>query len=762
MPKRRISKKQILIICFLAGLLLAAVYTIHLDSIVRERFEGKRFSLPAKVYSSPLELYPGLSLSPDEMAKELALLRYRKTPRAKKTGTYRWQGRTLEMVTRPFVFTDGSQKAVSLGVEFRGEKVEKILDRATGKTLSIARLDPPLIGGIYPKKKEDRILVRLTDSPKHLVNALIAVEDNRFFSHHGIDPKGIGRAILVTASGDEVQGGSTLTQQLAKNFFLTPERTLKRKITEMLMALLMELHYSKQEILETYINEVYLGQEGDRAIHGFGLAASFYFDKPLSQLNIPEAALLVGMLKGPTFYNPRRHPEKALARRNLALEEMARKGFITSKQLGLAKAAPLGVVKNPPRGDSPYPAFLDLVYRQLKQEYRDEDLRSEGLRILTTINPRVQRSAERALSNRLARLEKARKLKRGNLQGALLVTSTQDAEVQALIGGRNPRFEGFNRAIDMRRPIGSLIKPAVYLTALLNPQKYTLATLLDDSPFILRQKGSKAWSPKNYDKRFHGKVSLRNSLVNSYNVPTVRLGLEVGVSQVMDTLRRLGIERDLPEFSSSLLGVNALSPLEVTQVYQTIAGGGFGTPLKTIRAVMTNQGELVKRYPLKVEQKIDEAPIYLLTNAMQGVVQKGTAHNLSDYLPSSLDIAGKTGTTDRLRDSWFAGFSGDRLAVVWVGSDDNKPTGLTGSSGAMVIWGEMMASLNPMPLTLTQPDNIEWVWIDPKSGLRSKRECPGSMEIPFITGSAPTKYAKCGSGSLGESLEAFFERIFNQ
>lgn len=766
--KRRLTKKRFLIYLVLAGLLVATVFTLYLDVTVRMRFEGKRFALPARVYARPLELYPGLRLSPEEMKRELALLHYRPASKPERPGIYDWDGGALELVTRPFVFADGAQGAQSLRVEFRGGQVAGVSDRAQGKALSIARLDPPLIGGIYPGKNEDRVLVQLKDAPQHLIDALIATEDHRFYTHHGLDPRGIARAVVVAVRGGRVQGGSTLTQQLAKNFLLTPERTLQRKFTEMVMALLLELHYSKNEILETYLNEVYLGQDGNRAIHGFGLAASFFFDKPLKELSVSQAALLVGMLKGPTYYSPRRNPKRALKRRNFVLQEMAELGKLSKRQLAMAKAAPLGVVRRPPSGTSPYPAFLQLVYRQLKRDYRDQDLRSEGLRIITTLDPAVQRAAEQALSNRLSRLEKARRIKGGALQGAAVVTSTQNAEVQALVGGRDPRFEGFNRVLDARRPIGSLIKPVVYLTALQQPQRYTLATLLDDSPLVLKQKGTADYAPHNYDKEFHGQVPLVDALAHSYNVATVRLGLAVGISKVMANLKRLGAERDLPGFASSLLGAGELSPLEVTQVYQTIAGGGFRTPLRAIRTVLTAQGEPLKRYPLKVEQESDAASLFLLTTAMQEVVRRGTARSLAHYLPPSLDIAGKTGTTDGLRDSWFAGFTGDRLAVVWVGRDDNRPTGLTGASGAMVVWGQAMAALDPAPLTQAPPDNLEWVWVQASSGLRSGRGCPGAVRLPFITGSAPTQSAGCGGGSVGDTVDEmgttvkrWFERIFD-
>ncbi|MEJ2200267.1 MAG: penicillin-binding protein 1B, partial [Desulfuromonadaceae bacterium] len=655
---------------------------------------------------------------------------------------------------------DGVQEALALRVEFAAGRVRGLFQLHENIPLDLVRLEPPLIGGIYPGKNEDRVLVELSQVPSQVVEALIAVEDRRFFSHHGIDPRGILRALFATLRGEGIQGGSTLTQQLVKNFYLTSERTLRRKFTEMIMALLLEWHYSKEEILETYLNEVYLGQDGNRAIHGFGLASYYYFDKPLEQLSLSEASLLVGMLKGPSQYSPRSHPQTALKRRNLVLAQMVETGVLSRVQVAAAQAAPLGIVSRPSRGTSPYPAFLQLVHRQLRRDYRDEDLRSEGLQIFTSLDPQVQGRAEATLKHRLDQLEQERRMPPGSLQGALLVTSTQNAEVQAVVGGRNPRFEGFNRALDAQRPIGSLIKPAIYLAALEQPQRYTLATPLDDSPLVVSQAGSKDWAPQNYDREFHDQVLLHRALANSYNVASVRLGLDLGIPRVLESLRRLGVGRELPGYAASMLGANALSPMEVTQVYQTIAGGGFRTPLNAIREVLSATGEPLQRYPLKVVQEFGPVPVYLLSFALQEVVREGTARTLVNYLPAKLAIAAKTGTTDDYRDSWFAGFSGDRLAVVWIGRDDNEPTGLSGAGGALTVWGEMMAGLAPQPLVLPEPEQIEWLRIDGTSGLRTEAGCPGADKLPFSAGSAPTESVPCADASPGTALKNFFQRIF--
>lgn len=737
-----------------------AVFTLYLDFSVRHQFEGKRWALPARVYARPLELYPGVKLSPEQLLTELNLLNYRVADAPLEPGSFRRSGNDIDLMTRAFTFSEGAQNALALHLEFADGHLDTLRDLGNAGTVTLARLDPLRIGSIYPAHNEDRVLVKLDEVPAMLINALVAVEDHKFYTHHGIDPRGMARAIKSTLSGGPVQGGSTLTQQLVKNFFLTPERTLRRKFTEIIMALLLEMHYSKDEILEAYINEIYLGQDGDRAIHGFGLASQFYFGQPLAHLDTEQAALLVGMVKGPSLYDPRRHAARALERRNLVLSELLRQQYITQEQYVAAKAAPLGVASKAPGGTTPYPAFLDLVHRQLRRDYREEDLRSEGLNIFTTLDPQVQAAAENALARRLPPLEKSRGLPANTLEGAIIVTQAQSGEVQAMVGGRDPRFDGFNRALDARRPIGSLIKPAIYLTALEQPATYTLVTPLDDNRLVWKERGTRDWTPNNYDRQFHGEVPLHQALANSYNVATARLGLSLGIPRVMDTVHRLGVTRELNEYAASLLGANELAPIDVAQMYQTIASGGFQTPLRAIREILTAQGQPLQRYPLSVEQTVQPGPIYLLTTAMQEVVRAGTAQGLQQYLSPELNLAGKTGTTDDLKDSWFAGFSADRVAVVWVGTDDNRPTRLTGASGAMTIWGDMMAKLDPEPLNMPPPENIEMVWIDSESGRRADSACHGAVEWPFIRGSAPTETAPCVSRSPVKAVKGWFKRLF--
>ncbi|HEX7052848.1 MAG TPA: penicillin-binding protein 1B [Burkholderiales bacterium] len=754
----------------LLGALATAVFAAWLDVRVREEFEGRRFALPARIYARPLELHAGLRLAPADLIEELRDLGYRDRPLPGDSGWYMRDGDRIEIAVRPFVFWDGAQPARTIRVAFDGGTVAWVSD-AQGNPVALARLEPRAIGGIYPAGNEDRVLVRLNEVPKHLVQELIAVEDHNFYSHHGFDPRALARAALSLFSG-RVQGGSTITQQLVKNFFLTPERTLKRKLTELIMAVLLEAHYGKDEILETYLNEIYLGQDRDRAIHGVGLAAQFYFNKEVRYLSVAESALLVAMVKGPAVYDPRRHPERALERRNLVLREAREQGFLTMEQYALARASDLGVTSRPGMGTSPYPAFLQLVHRQLRRDYDEADLRSEGLRVFTTLDPRAQAAAEEALAKHLARFDKEKRFnKEPGLEGAVVVVDPQTGEVQALVGGRDPRYHGYNRALDAARPVGSLLKPVVYLTALQDAAHYTLVTPIDDGPFVWKSRGAADWEPKNYDLEFHGMVPLRVALAQSYNVATARLGTEIGVDKVLANVKKLGVERELNPFASTLLGAAEMSPFEVAQMYQTIASGGFRSPLRAIREVTTQEGRPLQRYALKVEQALPPEPVVLITAALQDVVREGTAQALKRYLPPEIAPAAKTGTTDEQRDAWFAGFTGDRLAVVWVGYDDNRAARLSGAAAALPIWGDLMAALSPEPLALAAPETIERVWIDPQTGLRGDSQCPGAVQLPFIQGSAPLERSPCAStagavvDAVGEGVQrakSWFERIFGR
>jgi penicillin-binding protein 1B len=738
-PSRQRKKKKksfpwfssLLLIALGVGGFLLFGYLGVLDYKVRKQFEGKRWAIPARVYASPLELYAGYNINAAQFEAQLKTLHYRVDSTLAAEGTYLKKGSQITVKTRPFSFWDAPQESSLIRLNFTESTVDTITDLGNqGTEVALLRLDPAQIGTLYPRIKEDRVLIKLQEAPPALIKALLASEDRDFYHHFGISFRGIARAMLANLkAGGMVQGGSTITQQLVKNFYLSSERSLTRKVNEAFMALILEYRYSKDEILEAYLNEIYLGQNGNSAVHGFGLASEFYFNSTLKDLPLHQVVSLVALVRGPSYYDPRHWIDRAMQRRNLILDEMATAQSITTKQATDAKAKPLGVIANANRSANLYPYFLDLVKRQLSQEYREEDLTSEGLSIFTTLDTRIQDTLEHTVKNQLAQLEKLPK-STDNLETAAVVTRRDSGEIAALTSGREVVSSGFNRALDAVRPIGSLIKPVIYLTALSNPKKYTITTSVSDSEIVVPNKGSEPWIPKNYDHREHGNVSLHQALAHSYNLATVRIGMDVGVDNVIDTLRNMGVNREVESFPSFLLGSAQLTPMDVTQMYQTLAGDGFLSRLKAIRAVVSSNGARLQSYPFIVKQAIDPAVTYIVNTMLQEVMTEGTGHKAYDIFPKSYGLVGKTGTTNDAKDSWFAGYSGDYLSVVWVGRDDNKPMGLTGATGALPVWLAIMKQISTQPVNLIAPDNIK---------MTAASSCSNSRLYPYISGSEPRK-----------------------
>lgn len=753
------------------------LWTALLDFQVREKFEGKRWSVPAKVYSRPLELFVGLEIHPSDLLAELKRLQYKESNLSslQDPGSFSMKiidanSANFSIKTRGFNFSDGEQSSINLRLDIKNKYI-------VASSHAVARLEPQLIGGIYPSHHEDRVLIQLEQTPPFLIETLVLVEDREFFNHRGVSPKGIIRAAAINLfSGRVKQGGSTLTQQLVKNFYLSNERTILRKINEAMMALLLESHYSKNEILEAYLNEVSLGQIGKVSIHGFGLASQHYFGTNVENLDLHQVALLVALVKGPSFYEPRRNPERALERRNLVLSLMAENNFISEQDALRYQKKDLGLTETSTLKHKQYPAFLSLVKHQLTVDYSTDDLQSEGLRIFTSFDPILQSKAEQSVSDTVGSLRKASS---PNLQGAMLVIAPQTAEVLALVGGADVRSAGFNRVLDAKRAIGSLVKPAVYMTAL-KQGKYQWSSLVDDNFIYVDKQGSvemnvdatqlskqdELWSPRNFDNKVHsivenktdilyGKVSLIEAMSNSYNQATVHLGLEVGVSNVINTLKTLGIHDEINAYPSLLLGAIELSPFDVTQMYQTIASGGFNTPIKAIREVQDAQGRLLSHYPFTIEQVIDNDVAYLIHAGLQEVVKSGTARSLNQYLPREFALAGKTGTTNDLRDSWFVGYGGNMLATVWVGNDDNSVTPYTGSSAALKVWTHFAINF-PLQAGRTQaPEGINWYWIDPRTQTLSDESCATAVYVAMKESMAPKSYSDCGKGPVKG-----FKRLF--
>lgn len=737
---------------FLTLAAAGVLYLVYLDVRITSTFTDKMWELPAKVYARPLELFEGATLSAEDLAWELEILGYRKVAQATSPGQVARAGNRFDLHARGFDFPGEREPTRRVRLELSGNRVVSL--SSGGRELGLMRLDPVQIGGIYPQHGEDRLLVRLDDVPETLRRGLMAVEDQRFYQHWGFSITGILRAAISNLrSGGVVAGGSTITQQLVKNYYLTPERSYIRKLNELLMAVLLELHFEKDQILESYINEVYLGQEGPRAIHGLALAARHYFQAPLEQLPLHQQALLIGMIKGPSLYNPLRNPQRARERRDLVLDVMAAEGVISAAVAERGKAQPLGVSTRGSIRDT-FPAYLDLVRRQLRLEYREEDLATLGLSIFTSFDPLLQRQLEASSEAVLDQLDS-----NGKLQTATVVTRFDSGEVAALVGGRRPRYAGFNRALDARRPAGSLLKPAVYLAALEQPRRYTLASVLSDRPVRVEGYDGDVWEPRNFDRQPHGDVLLHRALSRSYNLASARLGMELGLEHVADMMRRLGVEGDIPEVPALSLGAGEYSPMDMAAMYQSIASGGFRMPLRTIRDIVDADGEPLRRYPLEYDRTVSLQAVHLLHYALREVVREGTGRPVYRYLPESFQVAGKTGTTNDGRDSWFAGFSGDLLAVSWIGRDDNGGTGLTGSTGALRVWGHFMSRASKQSLSYRMPDRMQTHWIDSETGFLTGEGCPNARLMPFIEGSEPRQRSNC-RGRSGSSIRDWFQSLF--
>ena len=723
-------------------LLICSSYILYLDFVVQKQFDGKRWSLPAKVFARPLELYSGLKLEKNNLLRELKMLGFRNESSAKTPGSYIVDGNEIILTTRDFQFWDEKINSNVLKISFNTGTIDEVYSYTKEEMVDIIRMEPVIIGGIYPTKKEDRILVKFNDVPEILKSALQIVEDRTYYQHHGLDYKGIGRALWTNIqAGKTVQGGSTLTQQLVKNFFLTNTRSLWRKINEAIMSLLLEWHYDKDEIFEAYINEVYLGQDKARAIHGFGLASRFYFDRQIEDLELHQVAMLVALVKGPSYYNPRRSVQRLLKRRNLVLDLLSQFDVISLEEARIAKRKSLGIIKSKPSHVSSHPAFMDLVKRQLKVFYREKDLASEGLQIFTTLDPLIQLNVESVVNINTRQLDKRKNLQ-GQLQAAAIVTNTSNSEVVALVGDRLPTQAGFNRALDAIRPIGSLIKPAIYLTALENNQYHPLS-LLEDKRVHLKGPSGDIWSPKNYSKKEHGNVALYKALSHSYNLATVRLGLKLGFEPIQQTISNMGINRNIPAYPSMLLGSVNLSPFEVTQMYHSLASNGFNMPLTAIREVLSLDGNPLKRFPLKIQQTLNTENVTILNSMLKNVTQNGTAKQIKHNFSKSFSAAGKTGTTNDLRDSWFAGYTSQHLAVSWLGTDDNKSIGLTGASGALKVWMGIMKTIQSEPLVFKSSSNFEYIAINPITSKRIDEDCNNAIFLAIQKGFIPDDISSC-------------------
>ncbi len=713
-----------------AGIALAAVLLfvgIYLDSVVKERFEGQLFELPTVVYARILNLSPGANITIQELRNELDVLNYRKVSSPRYPGEYSSSSTRIELIRRPFEFSDGPEPDRHVMLHFSDSGLQRIQSLESKGDLGYLRLEPKMLGMLEKDSNEQRLFLRRDQYPEILVDALLATEDREFYQHDGVSPLAIARALLANIkAGRTVQGGSTLTQQLAKNLFLTKDKTLWRKIREAYIALILDYRYSKDRILEAYLNEVYLGQSGDEAIHGFGLASRYYFGQPIQELRIDQLAMLVGMVKGPSYYNPIRYPERTQDRRDLVLRLLMHQDMLTSKEYEQAASRPLDTQEYP-RIASRQPAYFQQLNIELKEKVGDKFKSETGLRVFTSLDPVSQSKMEQAIASKIPELAK---LGGKELEAAAVAVDRHSGEIRAMVGGKRVGYEGFNRALNASRPIGSLVKPAVYLTALENPDKYNLGTTLQDTPLNLKGSKGTVWSPRNYDRKYRGDVPLFQALAESLNVPTVRLGMELGIPKVARTLERLGVNKnEIRPVPSMFLGSFSLTPLEVAQMYQTLTNSGKRAKLTALRSVLDMEGNVLFQSLPRSSREVDEQAAWLTTYAMKQGVAQGTGRFLQNQFAWAA-LAGKTGTSNDTRDSWFVGVDGREVTTIWLGRDDNKPTNLTGSSGALRVYAEYLTRRIPERLELPWPKEVTTLGFKPSAGGGLEMNCRSDYKLP--------------------------------
>ena len=735
-PARRalvIAGLAVSALLFLGGFILMGYFWR-----ISRKFPEAPFAQPSRLYASVPQLTPGATFSPGEMVAELKDAGYRETPEgALPRGAFRREGDRVAVSLRRFPTPEGPAGGAPVQVDFQGNRVARI--QVAGKPAASALLEPPLLASFYDDEVEERRPVTLDELPDPVVKAVLAAEDSGFFTHPGVSPTGIARALWVNLHGGEVQGGSTITQQLVKNVFLSSRRTLRRKAEEAMLAMMLELRHGKSAILEAYLNEIYLGHSGPANLIGLGAAAHAYFGKDAAELSIPEAATLAGMIQSPANLSPVEHPDKSLERRNRVLQRMGELGWITPQQSAAFQAEPLVADPHPVETRPIAPYFAGYAEAEAKERFGVEELGGRGYQLFATLRWREQRQAETSVAQGLAALDGGKKSRKHALQAALVSVDPRDGGVLAWVGGRNYDRSQFDRVVQARRQVGSAFKPVVYAAAL-SEGTVTPASLLQDSPINVRF-GTASWQPQNYDRTFHGWVTARTALEDSLNVPTVRVALQVGMPRVIELAKEMGMTGDLRPVPSLALGVFEASPFEMAEVYSTLAAGGVKPPLHGLAAVIDREGEAVLGDDLPAPKRV--LPVesaYQVTSMLQGVIAHGTAA-AARSLGVDGPLAGKTGTTNDRRDNWFAGYSPERVSIVWVGFDDNAPTTFSGASAALPIWSRFTAAVRPARgyADFPQPAGMVRATVDPTTGQLATELCPYKVTEIFAEWQAPTE-----------------------
>ena len=749
LPRRRIVF-QVISISIVVVLVATALLGLYVYKQSVGRFEIRRLSLPTRIFTDYTPLRAGVVLASDDLAEKLNRLGYRPVTALSQSGDYIVGRGQIDLYTRAFTHPSGQYPAQPVRIVFRNNAIESVVSLRQAAPIDNAALEPELLASILSDQLENRRPVTLDQVPKVLQDAVVATEDVRFWHHPGVDPIGLSRALFRNVRAHGVtEGGSTLTQQLVKNYYLTNERTYKRKVTEAFMAVILDAKFSKREILEAYLNDIYLGRNRSISILGVGEAARFYFGKPVSELNLAEAALLAGLIRSPNNYSPFVRPDLAMQRRSTVLGLMLNQKKITQAEYDTAMAAQLP--RQPFRqrsGLASIPYYVDRVLQEMARDYGIKDVKGRGLQIYTAIDLNAQDTASRTIEAGLSALEKgSRRLRRPGqpLQGAMINVDVPTGEIRALIGGRNYDLNQFNRALNAKRQIGSLVKPFVYATAFepsLSNQNITPATLVSDTRFVLKRRFSEDWSPRNYEDVYHQTVTVAEALEQSLNSASVRIGLACGLGPIVRTAHTLGIVSEIDEKNPAmLLGAADLSPIEMADAYSTIARIGSRVPLHAVKFVTDDRNKILSAGDeIKPVQVFPARDMYILVNVMKGVVDRGTAGGARS-MGFRLTAAGKTGTTNDKRDAWFIGFTPKALTLTWIGFDDNAPTGLSGGTGAVPIWTRFMQNVTAgQPnVDFASPDGVMMAQMDETSGGIAVPTCPSNVVVTeaFKAGTQP-------------------------
>jgi penicillin-binding protein 1B len=692
---------------------------------------------PTRLYGAPLVVRRGESMSAWRLGRELGALGYRESAGAPPPGTYRLgdDGGAIHLRATPT--PRGWRPAGRLEVRLAGGRVTRLAWE--GQAVEEAPLEAPVIATLYGPDRQERRPVRLEDLPEHLVQAVLAAEDATFFEHQGLSLRGIARAAWVNLRGGALQGGSTLTQQLVKNLFLSHERTISRKLREAVLALFVEARYSKRAILAAYLNEIYWGESDGANLMGVGAASWAYFGKQPEHLDLCEAALLAGMIRSPGSYSPARHPEAARERRDWVFDRMAKEEWLTEAEAAERKREKLCYAPQPlVAGRAPY--FADLARAEAAERFGASSLQDGGYAVLTTLRLTDQRAADEAVARGLAQLEEAwerRSAAEGPIQAALVSLDPRSGAILAYVGGRDYASSQFDRASLARRQAGSAFKPVVYAAALASGTA-TPATLLEDAPLTVALADS-VWSPENSDEEYRGWVTVRRALEESLNVPTARLALATGLPEVVDMARRLGVRGRLQTYPALALGAFEVTPVELATVYATLAASGRRPPVHAVVGILDDAGKPAAGRELeRPARALDEATAFVVTAMLRGVLDRGTAASVRE-LGIGDPLAGKTGTTNERRDSWFAGYSPDRATLVWVGYDANARTRLTGSRGALPLWARFTAAVRPPRgfAPFVPPPGVRTATIDPETGQLATNACPTWATEYFLEGTVP-------------------------